>query len=108
MLQWLVNCFLKASEDSKAFQVASQASEPASQPARPWTDGQMEGRKEKFPIQQDIVPYQGCCPATAQPQLKYSMKQSKSTADHMMPLGNWFSFSFSFLGSGPQKKNKVL
>ena len=31
------------------------------------------------------------------------MKRSKGTADHMMPLGNWFSFSFSFLGSGPKR-----
>ena len=39
------SCFLKASEDSKAFQVASQASEPASQPGLGWMDRWREGKK---------------------------------------------------------------
>ena len=55
-----------------------------------WTDGRMDGRTENLPILQDFVPYRGRCPATAQLQPKNCVKQGKGTADHMMPLGDWF------------------
>ena len=48
------------------------------------------GRTENLPILQDFVPYRGRCPATAQFQPKNCIKQGKGTADHMMPLGDWF------------------
>ena len=53
------SCFLKASEDSKAFQVASQASEPASQPLDRWTDG---GKERKFPNSTGYCPLSGLLP----------------------------------------------
>ena len=63
-------------------------------PLRGGTDGRMDGRTneqtENLPILQDFVPYRGRCPATAQLQPKNYMKRGKGTADHMMPLGNWF------------------
>ena len=55
------------------------------------TDGRMDGRMENLPILQDFVPYRGRCPATAQLQPKNYINQGKGTADHMMPLGDWFS-----------------
>ena len=55
-----------------------------------WTDGRTDRRTENLPILQDFVPYQGRCPATAQLQLENCIKQGKGTADHMMPLGDWF------------------
>ena len=58
------------------------------------TDGRMDGRTdewmENLPILQDFVPYVGRCPATAQLQPKNCIKRGKGTADHMMPLGDWF------------------
>ena len=45
---------------------------------------------ENLPILQDFVPYRGRCPATAQLQPKNCIKRGKGTADHMMPLGDWF------------------
>merc|ERR1711895_315254 len=54
------------------------------------TGGQTDGRTENLPILQDFVPYQGRCPATAQFKPKNYIKRGKGTADHMMPLGNWF------------------
>ena len=53
-------------------------------------DGRTDGRTENLPILQDFVPYWGRCPATAQPEPKNCIKRGKGTADHMMPLGNWF------------------
>ena len=53
-------------------------------------DERMDGQTENLPILQDFVPYQGRCPATAQLQPKNYIKRGKGTADHMMPLGNWF------------------
>ena len=63
-----------------------------------WTYGRTDGRTDKrtdvrtenLPILQDFVPYQGRCPATAQLQPKNCVKRGKGTADHMMPLGDWF------------------
>ena len=59
-----------------------------------WTDGRtygwMYGQTENLPILQDFIPYQGCCPATAQLQPKNCIKWGKGTANHMMPLGDWF------------------
>ena len=55
----------------------------------------MDGWTENLPILQDFVPYRGRCPATAQLQPKNCIKRGKGTADHMMPLGNWFPL---FLG----------
>ena len=57
-----------------------------------WTDGWTDVRTENLPILQDFVPYRGRCPATAQLQAKNYMKRGKGTADHMMPLGDWFVF----------------
>ena len=58
--------------------------------------GQTYGRTDKWmenlPILQDFVPYQGRCPATAQLQPKKCIKRGKDTADHMMPLGDWFPY----------------
>ena len=53
-------------------------------------DGWMDGRMENLPILQDFVPYRGRCPATAQLQPKNYIKRGKGTADHVMPLGDWF------------------
>ena len=50
----------------------------------------MDGWMENLPTLQDFVPYWDHCPATAQFQLKNCIKQGKGTADHMMPLGDWF------------------
>ena len=50
----------------------------------------MDGRMENLPILQDFVPYRGRCPATAQLQPKNYIKRGKGTADHVMPLGDWF------------------
>ena len=50
----------------------------------------MDGWMENLPILQDFVPYRGRCPATAQLQPKNYIKWGKGTADHMMPLGDWF------------------
>ena len=50
------SCFLKASEDSKAFQVASQASEPASQPGL----GRTYVQAENLPNLLDFVQNRGC------------------------------------------------
>ena len=74
-----------------------------------WMDGHMDVRTENLPILQDFVPYRGRCPATAQLQPKNCIKWGKGTADHMMPLGNWFLIRFPqlifllFLGSGPNR-----
>ena len=78
---------------SQASEPARQASEPASQASRGGTDGRTDGRTdermENLPILQDFVPYQGCCPATAQLQPKNYIKRGKGTADLMMPLCDW-------------------
>ena len=59
------------------------------------TDRQTDGT-ENLPILQDFVPYPGRCPASPQKdQRKTKVKQGKGTADHLMPLGNWFFSSFS-------------
>ena len=61
-----------------------------------WTDGQTDkwtdGQTENLPILQDFVPYRGRCPTTAQLQPKNYIKRGKGTADHVMPLGDWFTF----------------
>ena len=54
------------------------------------TNGRTDERMENLPILQDFVPYQGRCPATAQLHPKNCVKRGKGTADHMMPLGDWF------------------
>ena len=56
------------------------------------TDVGMYEQMENLPILQDFVPYQGHCPATAQPLTKNCIKRGKGTADHMMPLGDWFPY----------------
>ena len=61
------------------------------------TDGHTYGRTENLPILQDFVPYRGRCPATAQLQPENCIKRGKGTADHMMPLGDWFVFVFVFV-----------
>ena len=50
----------------------------------------MDRWTKNLSVLQDFVPYQGRCPAIAQLQPKNCIKQGKGTADHMMPLGNWF------------------
>ena len=65
---------------------ASQASGPASQDGR--TDRRMYVRN--LPILQDFVPYRGRCPAS-QWKFQANKEQGKGTADHLMPLGDWFS-----------------
>ena len=60
------------------------------------TDVRTEVRTENLPILQDFVPYRGRCPATAQIQPKNCIKRGKGTADHMMPLGDWFSIYFLY------------
>ena len=50
-----------------------------------WTDGQMDGRRD------GKSPYStGLCPLSAQFQPKNYIKRGKGTADHMMPLDDWF------------------
>ena len=44
---------------------------------------------ENLPILQDFVPYRGRCPASPH-EIKEKVEQGKGTADHLMPLGNWF------------------
>ena len=97
----------QASEPTKqTSEPAGQASEPASQASEPATqvsealeggngrmDGRMDERRtENLPILQDFVPYRGRCPATVQLQPKNYIKRGKGTADHMMPLGDWFLY----------------
>ena len=53
----------------------------------------MDGWMENLPILQGFVPYEGRCPTTAQLLLENSIKRGKGTADHMMPLGDWFMVS---------------
>ena len=60
-------------------------------------DGRMDGRTENLRILQDFVPYWGRCPATAQLQPKKCIKRGKGTADHMMPLGDWFGYRLRLL-----------
>ena len=55
-------------------------------------DERTNGRMENLPILQDFDLYRGCYPATAQLQPKNCIKRGKGTADHMMPLGDWFLF----------------
>ena len=65
---------------------------PQNPPAGPqslWMDKWMDRRTEFLPILQDFVPSRGRCPATLC-NFKTAKKQGKGTADHMMPLGNWF------------------
>ena len=52
-------------------------------------DGQTGGHTEFLSILQDFVPSQGCCRATLC-NFKTAKKQGKGTADHLMPLGDWF------------------
>ena len=59
-------------------------------------DGWTDERTENLPILQDFVPYRGHCPATAQLQPENRKKWGKGTADHMMPLGDWLTFSPTF------------
>ena len=78
-------------------------------PSRGGTDGRTNERTENLPILQDFVPYRGRCPATAQLQPKNCIKRGKGTADHMMPLGDWFANHLRFnqdiaLRSGPKLK----
>ena len=58
-------------------------------------DVRTDVRTENLPILQDFVPYRGRCPATAQLQPKNCIKQGKGTADHMMPLGDWFKITIT-------------
>ena len=59
-----------------------------------WMDGRMDGRMENLPILQDFVPYRGRCPATAQLRPENYIKRVKGTANHMMPLGDWFALVY--------------
>ena len=61
-----------------------------------WTDGRTVERMDNLPILQDFVPYWGRYPAAAQFQSKNCIKRGKSTADHMMPLGDCFTHKISF------------
>ena len=56
------------------------------------TDGRTEGQIEFLPILQDFIPSWGRCPATLC-DFKTAKKQDKGTADHMMPVGDWFADS---------------
>ena len=55
-----------------------------------------DGRTEFLPILQDFVPYRGRCPATIEvtieKTIKETVEQGKGTGDHLMPLGDWFTF----------------
>ena len=62
------------------------------------SDEGMDGRTEFLPILQDFVPSRRRCPATLC-DLKTAKKQGKGTADHMMPLGDWFLYLSSFPSS---------
>ena len=53
-------------------------------------DGHTDGRMEFFPILQDFVRCQGCCPATLC-DFTISKKQGKGITDLMMPFGDWFT-----------------
>ena len=59
----------------------------------PWGDGRINKWTDDLPILQGFVPYKGRCPTTAQLLLENSIKRGKGTADHMMPLGDWFMVS---------------
>ena len=52
---------------------------------------------ENLPILQDFVPYRSRCPAsieiTKKETIKKTVAQGKGTADHLMPLGDWFTIS---------------
>ena len=53
-----------------------------------------------------IFPYQGRCPAsieiTKKETIKKTVGQGKGTADHLMPLGDWFKILKFRQGSGPE------
>ena len=62
----------------------------------------MGGRMENLPILQDFVPYRGRCPASIKITEKKTkgktVEQGQGTADHLMPLGDWFTlYIFIFL-----------
>ena len=63
----------------------------------------MNGRTHKWKISPfyRTVPYRGRCPATARLRPENYIKRCKGTADHMMPLGDWFLFQPFF--SQPKK-----
>ena len=66
----------------------------------------MDKQAENCPILLDFISYWGRCPVTAQLQLENSIKWGKGTADHMMPLGDWFFhifIFFTFLLRGPSR-----
>ena len=55
-------------------------------------DGRTDVRTENLPILQDFVPYRGRCPASQRKIYANKEKQGKGIADHLMPLGDWFSW----------------
>ena len=57
-----------------------------------WTDGRSNRRTKNHPILRNFVSHWPRCPATVQLRPKNYIKRGKDTADHMMPLGNWFFF----------------
>ena len=62
----------------------------------------MDGRTENLPILQDFVPYRGRCPASIkiakERNQEKTVGQGKGTADHLMPLGDWFLYFFLKVG----------
>ena len=58
-------------------------------------EGRMDVRTENLPILQDFVPYRGRCPASQRKIYANKEKQGKGIADHLMPLGDWFSLFLS-------------
>ena len=67
-----------------------------------WMDGQMDERTKNLHFLHDFFLYRGCCPATVQLQLENRIKEGKGTADHMIPLGDWFPLLFLLLVLIPQ------
>ena len=56
-----------------------------------WTDRQMKN----LLILQDLVPYQGRCPASPI-KTKEKVEQGKGTADHLMPLGYYLGKNYTY------------
>ena len=51
---------------------------------------QKDIHRENLPILQDFVPYRGRCPASQRKLWANIEKQGMGTADHLIPLSDWF------------------
>ena len=80
-----IRTFVHPFPPSRAQEPARQALDPASQvlgqasqaPGYKRTNEQTGRNREFFPILQDFVPYQGCCPTTAQLQAENSISGAR-------------------------------